>query len=169
MITPTQDPLFIALRAFILAVAPGNEVVQGLGNGVPMPEGPFVAITATGQRRLATNEDTFDTVAGTRLVKQSTEYSIQIDCYGPASSDHATAIGMMLRDAYGCDMLAPYGCQPLYTSDPTQSALVNGEENYEQRWMLTAVLQFNPIITVPQEFADDLQVAFENADSPTTI
>lgn len=163
MITPTQDPMFIALRAFILTLVTGVEVVQGLGNGVPMPEGAFIALTATGQRRLATNEDTYNLI-NARDVKQSTEYSIQIDCYGPNSSDYATAICMMLRDPYGCDMLLPYGCQPLYSSDPTQSALINGEENYEQRWMLTAVLQFNPVITVPHEYADALKVAFVCAD-----
>ncbi len=169
MINPTNDALFIALREFILSIVAGVEVVQGLGNGVAMPEGPFVCLTASGQRRLATNESTYDGLTEERSVKQSTEYSIQVDCYGPESGNHATAITMMLRDAYACDMLAPHGCQPLYSSDPTQSALVNGEENYEQRWMLTAVLQFNPVITVVQQFADALDVGFVNADSPTTI
>lgn len=156
--TPVQDTLFLALRAFALSIVPGVEVVQGLGNGVPMPKHQFICLTASAQRRLRTNQDTYDIVAGTRAVEQGTDYSIQVDCYGPTSSDYATAISTMLRDAYACDMLAPFGCQPLYTSDPTQSALVNGEENYEQRWMLTAVLQFNPVITVSQEFADELQM-----------
>lgn len=157
--TPVQDTLFIALRAFILTIVPGVEVIQGLGNGVPMPASQFICLTSSGQRRLRTNVSTYDPVALTRAVEQGTEYSIQVDCYGPTSSDYATAISTMLRDAYACDVLAPYGCQPLYTSDPTQSALVNGEENYEQRWMLTAVLQFNPVITVSQESATTATVS----------
>lgn len=165
MISPTHDPLFIALRAFILSFISGVEVVQGLGNGVPMPDGPFIAITASTQRALATNETTYDADDDTRAIKRSTEYSIQVDCYGPNSSDHATEIGMLWRDSYGCDFLLSYGCQPLFASDPTQSALVNGEENYEQRWMITAVLQFNPVTTVAQEFADALAVDIVSVDA----
>lgn len=157
--TPVQDTLFIALKAFIMAIVPGVEVIQGLGNGVPMPANQFICMTAGTQRRLRTNVSTYNGVAGTRTVEQGTEYSIQVDCYGPVSSDYATTISAMLRDAYACDILAPYGCQPLYTSDPTQSALVNGEENYEQRWMLTAVLQFNPVITVSQDSATTITVS----------
>lgn len=164
MINPTHDTLFIALRAFLLSFISGVEVVQGLGNGVPMPEGPFIAITAANQRSLATNETTYDGV-DERTIKRSTEYSIQVDCYGPLSSDQATEIAMLWNDAYGVEFLLPYGCQPLFNSEPTQSALVNGEENYEQRWMLTAVLQFNPVTTVAQEFADVLAVDIVSVDA----
>lgn len=163
----SQDNLFIWLREFVLSIIPGIEVIQGLGNGVPMPAGQFISLTASTQRRLRTNQSTYDSAAGTRAVEQGTEYSIQVDCYGPESSDHATKISTLWLDSYGYSMLQPYGCAPLYASDPVQSALVNGEENYEQRWMLTAVLQFNPVITVAQEFADGAQVAFKNADTPT--
>jgi hypothetical protein len=165
MISPTHDPLFIALRAFILSFISGVEVVQGLGNGVPMPENAFIAITAVGQRRLATNETTYDADGDERTIKKSTEYSIQVDCYGPLSSDHATEIEMLWRDGYACDFLLSYGCQPLFCTDATQSALVTGEENYAQRWMLTAVLQFNPVTTVAQEFADVLEVDIVSVDA----
>ncbi len=157
MIAPTHDPLFIALRAFILSIIAGVEVVQGQSNLVPMPEGQFICMTPISQRRLSTNESTYDGV-DTRDVQQHTEYSIQIDCYGASSSDHATNISIMLRDFYGCEFLSPYACQPLFTSDPSQVPLINGEGNYEQRWMLTAVLQFNPTVSVTQQFADALEV-----------
>jgi hypothetical protein len=160
-----SDQLFIALRLFILSLISDIEVVQGLGNNVPMPEDEFICLTAAGQRRLRTNQDTYG--ADTRAIEMGTEYRIQIDCYGPNSSDHATTLCTMLRDPYACDMLAPYGCQPLDASDPTQSALVNGEENYEQRWMLAAMLQFNPITTVSQQFADALNVGIVKADTIT--
>lgn len=166
--TPVQDTLFIALKALIMAIVPGVEVIQGLGNGVPTPAGQFICMTASGQRRLRTNVSTYNGEDGTRTVEQGTDYSIQVDCYGPLSSDHATAISTLWLDPYACDMLAPYGCQPLFVTDPSQSALVNGEENYEQRWMVTAVLQFNPVITVSQEFADDLNVSLNRANSHPT-
>lgn len=162
-----SDSLFIALRAFILSLIPSIEVIQGLGNNVPMPAGQFVSLTAGGQRRLRTNQDTYDSVTETRSAEMGTEYRIQIDCYGPDSSDQSTKICTMFQDMYACDFLLPYGCQPLSAGDPVQSALINGEENYEQRWMFAAMLQFNPITTVSQEFADILYVNMANADTPT--
>jgi len=163
MISISQDVLFIKLRAFILSLIPDVEVIQGLGNRVPMALGGFIAITPGDQERLSTNETTYD-VNGNREVKRSTKYGIQIDCYGPDSSDWATTIETMFRDPYGCDMLAPE-CQPLYCDQPRQSALTNGEENYEQRWVLTAMLQFNPTITVPQEYADVLTATLIEVDA----
>lgn len=165
MITPASNDLFIALRAFVLSLIPTLEVIQGLGNGVPMPPGEFIAITPGAQRRLRTNQSTYDPQADTRTIEQGAEYSIQVDCYGPNSGDHATELTTLFNDYYGCAFLLPYGCQPLYTGAPMQSALINGEENYEQRWTFTAVLQFNPVVTVAQEFADELDVSFANADT----
>jgi hypothetical protein len=32
--------------------------------------------------------------------------------------------------------------------------LISGEQNYVQRWTITAELQYNPITTTPMEFFD---------------
>ncbi len=44
---------------------------------------------------------------------------------------------------------------PLHADDPKQMALVNGEEQYEQRWMVLANLQYNPTVNVPMQFFPD--------------
>lgn len=154
-----SDALFIQLQAYIMALLPAldmDHVIQGLGNGVPFPSGPFVCMTATSQRKLSTSTDTYDTVDEQRTVLVPTEYSIQIDCYGPNSSDMATILNMMWRDQYGYNAMHPN--DPLYTTDPTQVPLVNAEKNYEQRWTFIALLQFNPTVTVAQQYADKLEV-----------
>jgi len=140
--------------------------VQGLQNGVPMPLGPFICMTATEQVRLATNHSDYS-VDLQRQVKIPTRYSIQLDCYGPDSSDMATTIKAFWRDPFGCDALASIGA-PLYADEPIQMPIVNGEENYEQRWKVTALLQFNPVLTVPQQSATALAVDFVsvNAEFP---
>lgn len=163
--TPGSDQIFIGLRALIMGLVPGIEVVQGLGNGVPMPDGQFIAMTDAGKTRLSTNVSTYDIGLEERSILQATEYRIQLDCYGPNSSDHSTVLMIMLRDQYACDVLAEYGVQPLYATEPTHSALVNGEENYEQRWMLTAVLQFNPVVTLSQQYADQLNADLVSVDA----
>lgn len=163
MITPTQDPIFVAVRAFVVGLIPGVEVVQGLTNLTPMPVGEFICLTATAQKRLATNHITY---SGTneREVKQPTEYSIQVDCYGPNASDYATTLSAMWRDDYGCIALESIGA-PLYSTDATQMPLVNGEQNYEQRFTFTALLQFNPVVTVPQQYADELNLNLVEIDA----
>ncbi len=166
MIAPLSEQLFIGLRAFVLSLLPDIEVIQGLGNGVPTPEGEFVCLTAGAQKRLRTNVATYTVPpsgTGEKHIEQGTQYSIQVDVYGPNAGDQATTLSTAFLDSYACDLLAPYSCQPLYAEDPTQSVLINGEENYEQRWMFNAVLQFNPVVTVPQEFAEEAVVELVNA------
>lgn len=162
VITPTQDDIFVLVRAFVLSLIE-CEVVQGLGNRVPTPLGGYIALTATRITRLSTNVTTYDH-ATNRQVKMPTQYAIQIDCYGPLSSDWATTIAAMWRDPYGCDQLAP-NAQPLYCDDPSQIGLVDGEDEYEQRWMISAILQFNPVVTVSQEYADNLNLDVVSVDA----
>jgi len=162
--TPIDDDLFIKLRAFVLALYPsGMEVIQGLGNNVPMPAGPFVCMTALNQRALSTNHESYD-VTLQRVVTRPTEYSIQVDCYGDQASNVATTLSTLWRDPYGCDAMEPIAA-PLYASDPIQMPLVNGEENYEHRWTFTALLQFNPSVTVPQQSADTLNLDLVSVDA----
>lgn len=165
MNTPIAADLFVKLQAFIMALLPLDidHVIQGLGNGTPMPDGPFVCMTATGQQRLSTNVEVLDPVLATRTVLMPTEYTIQVDCYGPTSGDFATTLSAMWRDPYGCDAMAP-DAVPLYSTGPMQAPLINAEENYEQRWTFSALLQFNPIVTVPQQYADELNLEIVSVD-----
>lgn len=164
MITPDHTALFVAVRAFLLTlVPPGVEVVDGLDNSVPMPVDPFIQVTPSAQARLATNHSV-QLVSQERAVKMPTRYNVIMDCYGPDSSDWATTIVAMWRDPYGCEALAAVGA-PLYSTDPTQIPLVNGEENYEQRWTITALLQFNPVVTVPQQSATVLDIDLVSVDA----
>lgn len=166
MNTPIAQDLFVKMQAFVMGLLPLDidHVIQGLGNGVPMPDGPFVCMTATSQRRLSTNIEELDALTDSRSVMMPTEYAIQIDCYGPASSDYATTLSAMWRDPYGCTAMEPTA-DPLYSTDPMQAPLINGEENYEQRWTFSALLQFNPIVTVAQQFADTLELEVVSVDA----
>lgn len=136
-VTPTKSSVFATLRAFILDIVPaGIEVVQGLGNRVPMPKGKFIAITPISQTRLSTNhhiyDDTYPVIPGGQGTLQPTQYIIQIDCYGSDASDWATMLSTLLRDEIGCIALGP-DVQPLYSDDPVQMALVDGEQQYDER------------------------------------
>lgn len=166
-ISPTEDDIFIALRAMILTLLGSIiPVIRGMDNRVPMPEGGFVLLTEVGAKALATNTFVYGDPypsPGTRTVGRSTQFTIQIDCYGPLASLWANTLSILLRDEYACVALAPV-CQPLYTTDPRMMPLVNGEEQYEHRYSFDAVLNYNPAIVLPQEFAGKAEVGVINVD-----
>ncbi len=50
--------------------------------------------------------------------------------------------------------LAP-DCAPLYIDNARRMPFVTGEEQYYPRYSSTAVLQYNPVTAIPQQFADE--------------
>jgi hypothetical protein len=152
-----QSQVYTALGNFIMSVLglTAPFVVQNFDNRVPMPNGPFVGMSTILMKRLRTNIDS--TPAGpsptTQTSEQGTRVDIQIDCYSPAAADWANILTTLLRDNVGCLALAPT-CAPLYADDPIRAPLTNAEEQYEDRWIVTARLQYNPVVTTTQQYAD---------------
>lgn len=164
-VTPAQDDIYTAVRAFVVGLlGSGVECVQGLGNRVPMPVGGFVALTAILSSRLSTNGHTYDpSGSGAVITSSAQKYTVQMDCYGPLSSDWAAILCTMWRDEYATSSM-PANLQPLYADDPLQIALVDGEEQYEQRWMISAVLQYNAAISTAMQFFDTATVGVIDVD-----
>lgn len=165
-VAPVQSDIFTALRTFILSLIT-CEVIQGLGNGVPMPLSGFITMTALYQNRLSTNVDGYPdmtTSTGNKTARQAVQYTMQIDCYGPLSSDWAAMLSTMLRDEYACLSMAP-NVQPLSADDPKMIPLIDGEQQYEQRWVVTAILQYNPVVSSPMQFFDAAGVALVDVDA----
>lgn len=165
-VSPSQSVVMTALRTLILDLIT-CEVVQGLGNGVPMPLGAFIAITPLFQTRLSTNVDSYadpTPTTGTKAAQQSVQYTVQIDCYGPDSSDWAVILSTMLRDEYACLSMAP-DVQPLSADDPRMAPLIDGEQQYEQRWTITALLQYNPVVSTPMQFFTQANVGLVDVDA----
>lgn len=151
----TQAQVFAALRSFILGLI-SCEVVQGLGNEVPMPAGPFICMTPLFLNRLSTNVVTYNGTDA-KASRQAVQDTIQLDCYGPLSGDWAVILSTLLRDEYAALTLAP-NVVPLHADDPVQMPLIDGEENYEQRWVVKAVLQYNPVVSLPQDYMNAVNV-----------
>ncbi len=100
---------------------------------------------------------------GTMSAKQSTMVSVQLDVHGPVSADNVQRITTLFRDAYACEFFAALepALQPLYADDAKQIPFINGEAQVENRWVIDAVMQANPIVTVPQRFADEVLITLE--------
>jgi hypothetical protein len=159
-----DQAVFTALRAFLLSFLPsGTEVVQGIDNRVPMPEAGFVVMTSLGQYRLNTNRTDYQSVAQTKAVQTHARYTVQLDFVGPSSQAWATQAQALFRDVYAAEMM-PANIQPLYADDPMQIALVDGEAQYEQRWMLTASIDYAPTMTIAQQSATSLEITTKVVD-----
>lgn len=167
-VTPLFDALFVKLRAFVLAVVPaGTECVKGQENRVPQPLGDHVVITSLFERRLRTNVSTYDddgSAGGFRNVEQGTEIHFQFDSYGPAATDNAARLSTLFRDEYGVAALAPT-LSPLYIDDGRLIPLISGEEQYVRRVSQTAVCQYNPVTSIPQQFADEAVVTLVDVET----
>lgn len=162
----TESQTLQALGQFLIAVLPaGTQVVAGQDNRVASPQADnYAVMTPILRVRLATNRsdytDGFPSNPQTRADTQATQVTIQVDTFGPLSADNAHVIQTLLRSDWGVDQFSTYGfaVTPLYTSDPRQMKFTDESAQVQQRWSIDCVLQADPVVTVPQDFADQLAV-----------
>lgn len=158
----TIDEVFKALGDFIkpLVLCP---IIRGQKNFVSMPKGPFILMTQKAQNRLGFDEVTYNGVDNQTLTRY-TQYDIQLDFYGAASGDLAGIVETAFRSEYACEKFGS-DIQPLYCSDAIQMPLVNAEQNYEERWTLTASMQANLDVVLGQQSANTLVVTPVNVEA----
>lgn len=161
-ISTTDIDIFTSLRAFILACIPsGMEVVKGQDNGVSMPVGNFCTMTSKSNGRIETNIVTYTdpiTIIGTSNNATASEFVVQLDFYGSNSANNAKIIESLAYSEFGNSQFTNADIKPLYAEEPQQIPLINGEEQYEQRWKMNFHIQYNPIISTPQDFAAALSM-----------
>lgn len=161
-ISPKLDDVYAAVVAFILGIIPldAAHVLKGNQNRIPTPTGPFAILNIISQKRIRTNVDTWDTSIPDPdgiVREQGIWLEMQVDLYGPDSGDWAAIFSTMFRDDYGCQALFP-NCQPLYADDPTRAPLVTGEQQYLDRWIVRAQIEYVPVVTTVDEFATAVSI-----------
>jgi hypothetical protein len=99
--------------------------------------------------------------SGGKNFLQPVELSVQLDVHGPGSADNATTISTLFRDDYAVQLFASFGevAVPFYADDPKQIPFFNGEQQVENRWVITACMQVNETMRAPQQFADELVIS----------
>lgn len=155
----TNDQIMTALRTFLIAILPdGVEVVAGQVNRVSEPKASdFVVMTPSARRRLSTNVVTWSGAQPSMLDHaHAIACDVQLDIHGENGTDNATVITTLFRDDYGVAAIDNAIFAPLYASDGRQMPFVNGEQQYEDRWIVTVTLQAVPVISTPQQFAGSL-------------
>lgn len=101
---------------------------------------------------------------GAYAITEQVEVTLQIDVHGPASADNAQKISTLFRDDYGVSALGD-SITPLYADDAQQIPFINAESQWEDRYVIRALLQINPIISVPQQYADAAVMGLINVDA----
>ena len=105
---------------------------------------------------------------GGSTAMQSTKITFQIDVHGPNSADNAQIITTMFRDTYAVIAFANavdgngnpiIGVTPLLADDPTQTPFINAEDQYEDRYVIEAMVQADQVVSgISQQFADVVDV-----------
>lgn len=178
--TPTLQDVYGVLQPFIASVTglPLNVIIQGTPNRASMPPASpgYVSMQATVTKRLRTNvhRQSEDIDDDTLEIEQGTQLEVQIDCFGASAPEWGVALSTLLRDDVGCAALAgvdsegnpviPPLCQPLYVDEVPFAPLDDSEEQYEQRWIVRAQIQYNPVTTPAQQFATAARVTVINVD-----
>ena len=166
-VTPNQEDVFTALKAFLVAVLPSvdpDAIVQGQDNRVPQPlPDDHVVMWVIHDGRLGTNVVTFTDNLTTQVnsVMESAEITIQIDVHGSNSADNAKSIVMMWRTDFAVDTFTGSNANvtPLYADEARQVPFHDGEQQIETRYTIDAVLQANQTITVPQQSATSFDLS----------
>lgn len=132
-------------------VAPGSVVTAALPNPMQYAVAPAQTVPAGST-----------IYVGRHTMLQPTDMVCQCDVHGPASSMNATAIATTWRDDAGCQLMraasGPLDMQPLYADDPRMVPFPNAEAQWEDRWIVDLHVQANVLVTLGQEFADQLHV-----------
>lgn len=173
-VTITLTDVLAKVRGFIMdptygIVPAGTRVLRGPINNAPQPTAPHVILTPINIRRIRTNQETdVDPypmpLPGEIRIEKGTEVTLQADFYGESSAEAwAEVFSTVWRSDYGVRHLAPE-CVPLYADEARMMPLVTGEEQFLERWLVRAVLQYNPVTVTPQDFAGAATVEIINVD-----
>lgn len=148
----THGVIAVGATVFGVGIA-DNTIITALGSGIGGTGTYVVGVSQTLAARALS--------AGNQRKMQPTQVNYQLDVHGPQSHDNAQIIATMMRDEYAVLKFAESGFDvtPLYAKDPLQMPFDNGEQQYEDRWIVEVALQSNAAVIVPQQFADGVDVA----------
>lgn len=171
------DAVFIgSIAGALLTIASVGYGTLGIGStlfGVGVSAGTVITAFGTGTGGVGTYSispsqtvSSGKIAAGVFTALQPTELTVQLDIHGPASPENAQIISTLLRDDYAVENFASSGfdVSPLHADDPRQAPFMNGEQQVEFRWSIDALLQCNPVVTTPQQFADVLTLGLIDVD-----
>lgn len=159
---------YVSANTKILAQTGGTPGGAGSYTIAPSQVTPSGAIGqyVIGQSPMGITVDGVIMASGGASLMQQTKFIVQLDVHGPASADNGQIISTIFRDPAAYDFLQTLGhdVSPLYADDPRQMPYLNEQQQIEWRWVIEAALQINPLVLIPQQYADTVTIILINVD-----
>lgn len=147
---------------------PAADMVQAHENRTPSPNAQYVQMDTILGTRLATNMVTDDPVDGTETQIQPMKVTVQLDLFGGSANDWSRVLSTLFRSEVATAFFAAYAGGnfiPLYCDDPRHMPVINGENQYELRWMLSLYFQCNVAVVASMQFMSTAVVEIVNVDA----
>lgn len=164
----TIDEIIDDLADYIEPIA--GTCQQAQANRVPMPKGMFCILTPLKPKRLSTTrevkQDTGDPLTSSMGYTEVRQFDIQVDIYGEGAADRATALETVFSSDYTYQKIKSIDSRlaPLYSSDAFNSAMINAESQYQERWTITLSLQAHITVSFPQDYFDKAEISTQQVD-----
>lgn len=84
-------------------------------------------------------------------IKQHYQASVQVDFYGENALKYAQMMVSVTKTDYSAQYLKDFGIQPLYCDSARDMTNVNGEKQYERRYMVEFQIEFDSSFAVAQD------------------
>lgn len=154
----TYGSLSVGSTIFGAGIA-ANTTITAFGTGI----GGIGSYTISPSQNISSEK----IAAGVFNSLQPVKFTVQLDIHGDLGADNAHIISTLFRDDYGVQLFKSSGFDvtPLYATEAKQLPFLNGEQQIESRWTMDIVVQCNPVVTVPQQFADQLAINIINVDA----
>ncbi|CND00628.1 phage neck terminator protein [Yersinia enterocolitica] len=168
MIDYTIDNIIDTLADFVEPIC--GRVQQAQVDRVPMPKGEFCIMTPLKPKRLSTtreiNQDTGSPSTSAMGYTEVRQLDIQVDIYGPNAADRAVMLETVFTSDYAYQKIKDIDSRlaPLYSSDAFNSAMINGENQYQDRWTLTLTVQPHITVSFPQDYFDKAEITTQQVD-----
>lgn len=155
MPTVKHDDIYKEVRSYLIGLFSylPETVVKGYQNGSSLPDNAIV-MTILYERDLDVSANYYESMTDSTTVQQSVEVTMQIDFYGVGSGDKARKLTTLWRNIYTTQILKC--CQPLYAKSPRQMTYVNEKDQYEQRWSMDLLMQYNPYFEHEQNYINTI-------------
>lgn len=160
-----QRELYREIRSFLLGLFPdaGPQVIIGMQNNNPLPDNAVVM-----QVLFTSNLDEtsiyHDPDEGLAHAQNSVEVRLQLDFYGALAEKRSRIVYNTWKSHYGFNAMEL--CKPLYVQSHTRHPYINDSNQYEDRWIMDLALQYNPVVTYPQDYADETQLNINPVTGP---
>lgn len=167
VISPTESEIYKAVGRWLQSILPsGMAVVQGQQNRNAPPRAPFAVMVIIGRERIATNGWTYDG-ASARTVTEQVQVTMQINLFGPASSNQMQVVTALWRDMQAVDFFRSLGVPiaPLTTSTTRQLGFETGERQYDDLWTVDLTMQVTLTLRHPQQFATSIPIQLIEVDT----